>query len=110
MQAPIKHCSSVGELMFRAIARIAARLLDRITALGQREAAQRAAHLLLEPADRISISSNKIAPIEFQMLLTQDRLGSIAGITPVHEPVRRSPCWLLIVPWPTTYEPIRGKI
>ena len=84
MQELIKDCSSIGELIFHAISREESWLLDRITALAQRDAAQRLVHLLLELADRISMNSGEATGSDFEMPLTQEQLGSIVGITPVH--------------------------
>jgi len=84
MQDLVKGCPSVGALIFRAITREESWLLDRITALAQRDAAQRLVHLLLELADRILMDSDEVTGNDFQMPLTQEQLGSIVGITPVH--------------------------
>lgn len=84
MQDLIKHCSSVGDLIFAAIAREESWLLERITALAQRDAAQRLVHLLLELADRTAMNPAKATGNEFEIPLTQEQLGSITGITPVH--------------------------
>ncbi|MBY6204332.1 Crp/Fnr family transcriptional regulator [Halomonas denitrificans] len=93
MQDLIEHCAPIREQVFRAIAREEAWLLERITMLGQRDAAQCLAHLMLELEDRLSASAGGSASAKpsgngtddgFDLPLNQEQLGNIVGITPVH--------------------------
>ncbi len=88
MQELIEHSASIRDRVFQAIAREEAWLLERITMLGQRDAAQCLAHLMLELADRLSVRPGATAASEpeatFELPLNQEQLGNIVGITPVH--------------------------
>lgn len=88
MQKLIEHSTSIRDRVFQAIAREEAWLLERITMLGQRDAAQCLAHLMLELADRLSArpGANSASKPEaaFELPLNQEQLGNIVGITPVH--------------------------
>ncbi len=99
MQDLVERSASIRDRVFEAIAREEAWLLERITMLGQRDAAQCLAHLMLELADRLArgpaaarsslLSKNGAsgagsAEAGFELPLNQEQLGNIVGITPVH--------------------------
>jgi CRP-like cAMP-binding protein len=84
LQEVIDECPGVAARIFEVIAREEAWLLERITTLGQRNAAQCITHLLLELGDRLSIADPGVDPNAYTLPLNQEQIGSVAGITSVH--------------------------
>ncbi len=84
MQALIEDSASLTGPLFRMVAREEAWLHERITMLGQQNAAASLAHLVLELADRLALGADDGELEAFEVPLNQDQIGNIVGITSVH--------------------------
>ena len=84
MQALIDDSSTLAAPLFRLVAREEAWLHERITLLGQQDAASSLLHLFLELSDRLAVGTDAPTISEFDLPLSQEQIGNLVGITSVH--------------------------
>jgi CRP-like cAMP-binding protein len=80
----VESSPAISARLFRTIAREEAWVMERIALLGQGDAAQGIAHLMLELADRLALAAGGTTLEEFELPLNQEQIGSVIGVTSVH--------------------------
>lgn len=73
----------IGALMFLAANEERVILMDRLTAVARRTSVQRLAALLLHFDERLTLI-DRDRPSRFELPLTQEQIGDLIGLTPVH--------------------------
>lgn len=85
LQERMAELPNINTIILENIAMEDAWLMERVTSLGQRSAAQCIIHFLLEIGDRLAhVAGEEVPATKVNLPISQEQLGSILAITPVH--------------------------